>query len=151
MTASVGVRPRFVFAALTAPEHAPTNLVNPTLCCKATSSMITRIEPVRKRLVVENDDKRKQYAVEDLYMGIYNKIGIPITFDYHHHWCHPGELTQEEALMNPNVNIKQISKIIIKDKQARRVAGLRSEETDVMSRVVSTFCKSMVDRSWLEP
>ena len=53
---------------------------------------------VRKRLVVENDDKQKQYATEDLYVGIHNKIGIPITFDYHHHWCHPGELTQEEAL-----------------------------------------------------
>jgi len=53
---------------------------------------------VRKRLVVENDDKQKQYATEDLYVGIHNKIGIPITFDYHHHWYHPGELTQEEAL-----------------------------------------------------
>ena len=53
---------------------------------------------VRTRLVVENDDKEKQYAVEDLYQGIYSKIGVPITFDYHHHWCHPGELTQEEAL-----------------------------------------------------
>lgn len=53
---------------------------------------------VRTRLVVENDDKPKQYAVEDLYQGIYSKIGVPITFDYHHHWCHPGELTQEEAL-----------------------------------------------------
>lgn len=53
---------------------------------------------VRTRLVVENDDKESQYAVEDLYVGIHNKIGIPITFDYHHHWCHPGELTQEEAL-----------------------------------------------------
>jgi UV DNA damage endonuclease len=53
---------------------------------------------VKSRLVVENDDKQKQYAVEDLYMGIYSKVGIPITFDYHHHWCHPGELTQEEAL-----------------------------------------------------
>ena len=53
---------------------------------------------VRTRLVVENDDKEKQYAVEDLYQGIYSKIGVPITFDYHHHWCHPGQLTQEEAL-----------------------------------------------------
>lgn len=53
---------------------------------------------VRTRLVVENDDKEKQYAVEDLYKGIYSKINVPITFDYHHHWCHPGELTQEEAL-----------------------------------------------------
>jgi UV DNA damage endonuclease len=53
---------------------------------------------VRTRLVVENDDKEKQYAVEDLHETIYAKIGIPITFDYHHHWCHPGELSQEEAL-----------------------------------------------------
>ena len=53
---------------------------------------------VRTRLVIENDDKQKQYAVEDLYTGLHSKIGIPITFDYHHHWCHPGELTQEEAL-----------------------------------------------------
>lgn len=53
---------------------------------------------VRTRLVIENDDKQKQYAVEDLYKGLHSKIGIPITFDYHHHWCHPGELTQEEAL-----------------------------------------------------
>jgi len=52
----------------------------------------------RTRLVVENDDKEKQYAVEDLHSTIYAKIGIPITFDYHHHWCHPGELSQEEAL-----------------------------------------------------
>jgi UV DNA damage endonuclease len=53
---------------------------------------------VRQRLVVENDDKESQYTTEDLYNTIYQRIGIPITFDYHHHWCHPGELTQEEAL-----------------------------------------------------
>lgn len=52
----------------------------------------------KRRLVIENDDKEKQYTVEDLYKGIHNKINIPITFDYHHHWCHPGELTQEEAV-----------------------------------------------------
>jgi UV DNA damage endonuclease len=53
---------------------------------------------VRTRLVVENDDKESQYTVEDLYKTLHAKINIPITFDYHHHWCHPGELTQEEAL-----------------------------------------------------
>ena len=53
---------------------------------------------VRTRLVVENDDKEKQYTVEDLHGTIHAKIGIPVTFDYHHHWCHPGELSQEEAL-----------------------------------------------------
>jgi UV DNA damage endonuclease len=55
-------------------------------------------DSVKSRLVVENDDKEKQYATEDLYEGIYKTIGVPITFDYHHHWCHPGSLTQEEAL-----------------------------------------------------
>jgi UV DNA damage endonuclease len=55
-------------------------------------------DSVKTRLVVENDDKESQYTVEDLYAGVYAKIGIPITFDYHHHWCHPGELTQEDAL-----------------------------------------------------
>ena len=55
-------------------------------------------DSVKTRLVVENDDKEKQYAVEDLYEEIHMVIGIPITFDYHHHWCHPGILTQKEAL-----------------------------------------------------
>jgi UV DNA damage endonuclease len=54
-------------------------------------------ESVKTRLVVENDDKRAQYAVEDLYY-LYLERGIPITFDYHHHWCHPGKLSQEEAI-----------------------------------------------------
>jgi UV DNA damage endonuclease len=52
----------------------------------------------RSRLVVENDDKESQYTVEDLHQYLYSKIGTPITFDFHHHWCHPGKLTQEEAL-----------------------------------------------------
>ena len=55
-------------------------------------------DSVKTRLVVENDDKETQYTTEDLHEGVYSKIGIPITFDYHHHWCHPGALTQEEAL-----------------------------------------------------
>lgn len=54
-------------------------------------------DSVKSRLVVENDDKEKQYAVEDLYY-LYEERGIPTTFDYHHHWCHPGSLTQEGAL-----------------------------------------------------
>ena len=48
---------------------------------------------------IENDDKESQYTTEDLHVGVYSRIGIPITFDYHHHWCHPGELTQEELVL----------------------------------------------------
>ena len=54
-------------------------------------------ESVRSRLVVENDDKPKQYTVEDL-MFVHKLIGIPITFDYFHHSLNPGNQTEEEAL-----------------------------------------------------
>ena len=53
---------------------------------------------VKTRLVVENDHKESQFTTEDLYEGVFKVIGIPVTFDYHHHWCHTGILSQEEAL-----------------------------------------------------
>jgi UV DNA damage endonuclease len=52
----------------------------------------------QKRLVVENDDKASMFSVADLYEGIHKKIGIPITFDYHHHRFCTGDLTEEEAI-----------------------------------------------------
>ena len=55
-------------------------------------------DSVKSRLVIENDDKENQYTTEDLHKLIYSNIGTPITFDFHHHWCHPGSLTQPEAL-----------------------------------------------------
>ena len=54
-------------------------------------------ESVRTRLVVENDDKPKQYTVEDL-MLVNKLMGIPVTFDYFHHSLNPGNLTEEQAL-----------------------------------------------------
>jgi len=69
-------------------------------------------DSVKSRLVVENDDKEKQYTTEDLHELIYSKIGTPITFDYHHHWCHPGALTQKQALELASTtwgNIKQLT------------------------------------------
>jgi len=61
-------------------------------------------DSAKSRLVVENDDKESQYTVEDLFAGVYAHIGIPITFDYHHHWCHPGKLSQEAALVLASVS-----------------------------------------------
>lgn len=51
----------------------------------------------KKRLVVENDDKATQYSVFDLYSLVYQNIGTPITFDYHHHRFNTGNLTENEA------------------------------------------------------
>lgn len=43
----------------------------------------------KKRLVIENDDKRSGWSVRRLYNLLYKKIHIPITIDLHH-WlfCH---------------------------------------------------------------
>lgn len=49
------------------------------------------------RLVVENDDKESMYSVKDLYEGIFKIVGVPITFDYHHHRFNSGGLTEREA------------------------------------------------------
>jgi UV DNA damage endonuclease len=54
-------------------------------------------ESTQKRLVVENDDKAAQYSVSDLYSLVYQKIGTPITFDYHHHRFNTGDLSEEQA------------------------------------------------------
>ena len=55
-------------------------------------------DDTKKRLVIENDDSPNEYSVKDLHIGIYSKIGIPITFDYFHHKFNTGDLTEEEAL-----------------------------------------------------
>ena len=55
-------------------------------------------ESVSSRLTVENDDKESMYSVKDLYYGIYNRIGVPIVFDYHHHRFCDGGLSEREAL-----------------------------------------------------
>ena len=52
---------------------------------------------VKSRLTVENDDKASMYSVQDLYNGIYKRIGIPVVFDYHHHRFCDGGLTEKEA------------------------------------------------------
>jgi len=52
----------------------------------------------RSRLVLENDDKPSMWSTKMLYNYFHKEIGIPITFDYHHHTFHPDELTEQEAL-----------------------------------------------------
>ena len=48
-----------------------------------------RLPPaVQSRLTVENDDKASLYCTQELYDGVYKRIGIPIVFDYHHHMLH---------------------------------------------------------------
>jgi len=55
---------------------------------------------VKKRLVVENDDKKSAFTPSDLYRLIYSEIGIPITFDFHHYKCNTDEGIPEEDALN---------------------------------------------------
>jgi UV DNA damage endonuclease len=58
-----------------------------------------RLAPgTRARLTVENDDKSGMYHTGDLYAGIHQRIGIPLVFDFHHHFCHSGGIPEGEAL-----------------------------------------------------
>jgi UV DNA damage endonuclease len=52
----------------------------------------------RSRLVIENDDKVNCWSVKELIDIFHPKTSIPITFDYLHHLCHPGGLSEEEAI-----------------------------------------------------
>jgi len=55
-------------------------------------------QSVRDRLTVENDDKKNQYSVSDLVYGISNITGIPIVFDFHHHWCYDDPMPIKDAI-----------------------------------------------------
>ncbi len=53
---------------------------------------------VKTRLTIENDDKKNQYSISDLVYGVSAHTGIPIVFDYHHHWCYDDPMPVEDAL-----------------------------------------------------
>ncbi len=53
-------------------------------------------EPVRRRLVLENDDIR--YGAADV-LAIHEATGVRLIFDHQHHWClNPGGLDLRETL-----------------------------------------------------
>jgi UV DNA damage endonuclease len=55
-------------------------------------------ESAKKRLTVENDDGLNQYSAKMLYDLIYQKIKIPIVFDFHHYLYGPQDQLMEDAL-----------------------------------------------------
>lgn len=52
-------------------------------------------EPVRRRLILENDDK--VFTIKDV-VDIYEEVGIPIVLDIHHHRCNPSSENIESFL-----------------------------------------------------
>lgn len=68
-------------------------------------------DAVKSRLTIENDDKSSMYSVSDL-MYIHNQIGIPIVFDYHHHYFCEGGLDEYQALKLASTTWKSIVPIV---------------------------------------
>jgi len=54
-------------------------------------------ESVKTRITLENDDKASMYSTKDLYQ-VYERLGVPIVFDYHHHKFCTGDQSEKEAL-----------------------------------------------------
>jgi UV DNA damage endonuclease len=61
-------------------------------------------EGARDRLVVEIDDKTSQFNVSDLKMMIYDRAGVPITFDFLHNKCNPAEGIDERSALEICLN-----------------------------------------------
>jgi UV DNA damage endonuclease len=55
-------------------------------------------DAVTSRLTLENDDKASMYSVVDLVEVPYERHGIPVVFDYHHHRFCDGGLSEKDAL-----------------------------------------------------
>lgn len=55
-------------------------------------------EGVKSRLVLENEDKPNSWKVEELYDLVFQKTGIPITYDNLHYRCNQGKLSAPEAM-----------------------------------------------------
>ena len=69
-------------------------------------------DDIKSRLTIENDDKAVMYSTKDLYELIYQEVGIPIVFDYHHHkFCTSG-LSEEEALRLASTTWNGIKQIV---------------------------------------
>lgn len=60
----------------------------PAGCARWAATFPTLPEPVRRRLVLENDDIR--FTAADV-LAIHERTGVPLIFDHQHHWCHNTE------------------------------------------------------------
>jgi UV DNA damage endonuclease len=59
---------------------------------------VERLSPAaRERLTVENDDRESLWSVPELVGAVADPLGVPVTFDYHHHQFADRGLTYREA------------------------------------------------------
>jgi len=69
-------------------------------------------DSAKSRLTVENDDKASLYSTKELYEEVYERIGIPIVHDLHHHTFCTGGIDQEEALLMASMTWGDVKPVV---------------------------------------
>ena len=96
----------------------------------------------KKRITLENDDKQSLFTTSDLYDHVYTKVGVPIVFDYHHHSCHPGLLSHEEALGLAVSTWSEKIKPVVHYSSARQIEDPKSKlqaHADYIHETIDTY------------
>lgn len=79
--------------------HINNNVGSPNEVVERLKRGVGMLDPnCGSRLVLENDDKPACWSVRKLVFHVHERMGIPITFDYLHHRCHPDGLSEEQAI-----------------------------------------------------
>ena len=103
-------------------------------------------EGVRARLTIENDDKASMYSVKDLHELIYDVVGIPIVFDYHHHTFNDGGQSAEEALKLAMSTWKDIKPVA----HYSESKSLHENDTTINPRAHSVLVTNYIDTFGLD-
>jgi len=103
-------------------------------------------DSVKCRLTIENDDKANMYSVVDLYEMIHSKVGIPITFDYHHHTFNTGDLSMEEALRLASTTWKDIKPVA----HYSESKSLHENNSSINPRAHSDYVTNYIDTFGLD-
>jgi len=111
------------------------------------NAWMTLSDNLKKRLVIENDDKPSMWSVQMLYDYFHTVIGIPITFDYFHHSFHQDGLTEEEALHLAATTWPESITQVTHYSESR---ALEQEEPKIRPQAHSDYCKQPISTYGLD-
>ena len=95
-------------------------------------------ESVKSRLTVENDDRSSLFAVGDL-LRLYDAVGTPIVFDYHHYLFNTGEMSEGDSLRLATMTWGDIRPVAHNSESKR----LHEQNTDIRPQAHSDYISTL--------